>query len=487
MSSDAPRSVRSVSSDCEIPDFENPEHSGGVEAGISQRSASARGTMIERVFAPKESSIVWFASDKCAQYSGPDGQDNRRQLTLRGSDEGGTMTEAVPGGEIHSASEDVGGRNAALDYLRSFGILLVLLHHAVLAYVTFGFLNPMDPMQTFSPIVDGAKWVGFDRIALLNDTFFMALLFFVSGLFVWRSLQRKGVLRFLCSRIVRLGIPFVIGLLAIIPVAFYPTMLENSLVYGVSKSFGTFWLDYVREGFNPPGPFWFILLLLAFDILAALWYGTLRVIGLQSMRRSNPILDNAPVFAIVLIGLSFAAYLPMRVAFAPSQWAGIGPFRMEIVRVFVYLLYFAAGVAIGARGLERSAFRADGRFARYWWAWLLGGAASYGALAWIYSSGPTSPWVKYVFLLEMGLVVLGLTAFFLKVFRRPNRALDSLSRSSYGMYLIHYLVIVWLQYAVLRSSMHLGWKFAIVFFGGLAICWGGVATLRRIRAVRSVI
>ena len=109
----------------------------------------------------------------------------------------------------------VGERSVAFDYLRSFGVLLVLLHHTVLAYVTFGFLNPYDLMQTFSPVVDGAKWVGFDRIALLNDTFFMPLLFFVSGLFVWTSLQKKGILSFLYARFLRLGLPLVIGLLAV--------------------------------------------------------------------------------------------------------------------------------------------------------------------------------------------------------------------------------------------------------------------------------
>ncbi len=316
----------------------------------------------------------------------------------------------------------------------------------------------------------------------------MPLLFFVSGLFVWRSLQTKGVLRFLSARFLRLGLPFIFGLLVIIPVAFYPTVLENHLVYQVPlQGFGAFWLDYVKAGLNPPGPLWFVWLLLAFDVLAATWYGILRTVGLKSTRSSNPILDNAPVFAAALIGLSFAAYLPMRTAFAPGQWAGIGPFRMEIVRVFVYLLYFGMGVAVGARGLAKSAFRADGPFAKHWWAWLLAGAGSYGVLTWLYSSNPASPWAKYVFLLEMGLVVLGLTALFLRVFRKPVRVLGHLSRNSYGMYLIHYLVILWLQYAVLRTSMHVGVKFAIVFCGGVALCWAATAALRRSAWVRKVV
>jgi peptidoglycan/LPS O-acetylase OafA/YrhL len=379
------------------------------------------------------------------------------------------------------------GRNAALDYLRSFGVLLVLLHHAVLAYVTFGFLNPADPMGTFSPIVDGAKWAGFDRIALVNDTFFMPLLFLVSGLFVWQSLKNRGVASFVLGRAKRLGIPFVIGLFVLTPLAFYPTMLEIKLVYGISQGFGEFWLNFVRGGLTQPGPLWFIWLLLAFDILVALSYGLINKLFSRSNRESNLLLDNPLIFVLALFGLSIAAYIPMSNAFGPSAWAGIGPFQMQISRVFVYLLYFLAGVALGSRGLERGALRSDGPIAKTWWAWVLAGAASYAGLTWIFTGAPTSPLVRYVFLAEMALMVMALTALFVRFARRSVRVLNSLSANSYGIYLIHYLVVIWLQYAVLRVGISAGAKFAIVFFGGLAICWGSIAALRRIPAVRRII
>jgi len=379
------------------------------------------------------------------------------------------------------------GRIPAFDYLRSFGVLLVLLHHAALAYVSFGYLNPEDPARTVSPIVDSAKWVGFDLVVLLNDTFFMPLLFFVSGLFVWRSLERKGAARFLRGRLTRLGIPFLVGVIVLSPVAYYPTILEIELVHGVSQSFGEFWIDFAQRGFAPPGPLWFLWLLLAFDCLAALSYLIFRRAGDGSNRRSNSVLDNSLLFALVLIGLSFAAYLPMRGAFAPGQWLGIGPFEMEVVRVFVYLLYFGAGVAIGARGLERSAFRADGPFAKRWWAWLLAWLLSYGGLTLAFLSAPQSPLARYIFIVEMALAVLGLTAVFVRFARRHVPVLDSLSANSYGIYIIHYLVVIWLQYAVLRIDLPAVVKGAIVFFGGLALCWGLIAALRRIRAVARII
>jgi peptidoglycan/LPS O-acetylase OafA/YrhL len=397
------------------------------------------------------------------------------------------MTDKTVDGSAGQAEPLRTGRIPAFDYLRSFGVLLVLLHHAALAYVTFGYLNPEDPTATFSPIVDSAKWAGFDLVVLLNDTFFMPLLFFVSGLFVWRSLEGKGAARFLLGRLIRLGIPFLIGVVVIIPVAFYPTMLEIELVYGVSQGFGEFWIDFARRGFAPSGPLWFVWLLLAFDCLAALAHWVLRRAGSRSERRSSSVLDSSLLFALALIGLSFAAYLPMRGAFAPSQWVGIGPFKMEIVRVFLYLVYFAAGVAIGARGIEQGAFRADGPFARRWWAWLLAWLLSYGGLTLVFVSAPEAPLSRYVFIVEMALAVLGLTAVFVRFARRHVPILDSLSANSYGIYLIHYLVVIWLQYALLRIDLSAVVKGAIVFFGGLALCWGAIAALRRIRVVARII
>jgi len=264
-------------------------------------------------------------------------------------------------------------------------------------------------------------------------------------------------------------------------------MLEIGLVYGVNQSSGGFWIDFARRGFAPPGPLWFLWLLLAFNCLTALSYLVFGRAGSGSNRRSISVLDNSLLFALVLIGLSLAAYLPMRRAFAPSQWLGIGPFEMEIVRVFVYLVYFAAGVVIGARGLERSAFRADGPFAKRWWAWMLAGLLSYGALAVAFVSAPQSPLSRYIFVVEMALVVLGLTSVFVRFARRHVPILDSLSANSYGIYLLHYLVVIWLQYAVLRIELPAVTKGAIVFLAGLALCWGSTAALRRIRVVARVI
>jgi hypothetical protein len=58
--------------------------------------------------------------------------------------------------------------------------MLVLIHHSVIAY-------------TYCGHTDKQSFLGFDGVVLFNDSFFMAAMFFLSGLFVWPSLKRKGI------------------------------------------------------------------------------------------------------------------------------------------------------------------------------------------------------------------------------------------------------------------------------------------------------
>ena len=73
-----------------------------------------------------------------------------------------------------------GTRNAAFDRTRTFIILLVLLHHSVIPYTYYGH-------------TDRQSFLGFDAVVTFNDSFFMAAMFLLSGLFVWPSLKHKGV------------------------------------------------------------------------------------------------------------------------------------------------------------------------------------------------------------------------------------------------------------------------------------------------------
>src|SRR5271155_38381 len=122
------------------------------------------------------------------------------------------------------------GHNVGLGYLRGFLVVLVLAHHSVLAYVDSplpaptSLLAPPRWWRAF-PVIDHQHWLGFSLFTGFNDDFFMALMFFVSGLFVWSSLRRKGKAAFVRDRLRRLGIPFLFAAAVVAPIAYYPAYL----------------------------------------------------------------------------------------------------------------------------------------------------------------------------------------------------------------------------------------------------------------------
>src|SRR5437763_9253914 len=105
-------------------------------------------------------------------------------------------------------------RYLGLDYLRGFLVAWVVAFHAITAYINFG-----RAALGFPYVFDTHTWVGFLLFFLFSDSFFMALMFFISGLFVWSALARKGAWSFLRARALRLGGPLVLGVLLVMPPA----------------------------------------------------------------------------------------------------------------------------------------------------------------------------------------------------------------------------------------------------------------------------
>src|ERR1700738_2704674 len=104
-------------------------------------------------------------------------------------------------------------RIVALDRMRTLVIVLVLLHHSVINYPYFGHGDPM-------------RWLGFDLVVLFNDSFFMAFMFLISGLFVRDSLTRKGPAIFLRDRAWRLGVPYLVSVFVLMQIEYYQTFLR---------------------------------------------------------------------------------------------------------------------------------------------------------------------------------------------------------------------------------------------------------------------
>jgi glucans biosynthesis protein C len=385
----------------------------------------------------------------------------------------------------------------AIDNLRAIVILLVLSFHSVLAYLNFlpphpfAFDDPPFLWRSF-PIVDSERWIGFDLYCAWQDVFLMSFFMFLSGLFVWPSLSRKGSLMFLSDRLLRLGLPFAVIVLVLMPLAHYPTYLQTATAPGLEA----FWRHWLALPLWPIGPMWFLIVLLAGDLLATAVYPLLaphaqKVLHLSSYARRRP----ARFLAGMLLA-SAIAYIPLELAFGASAWFHRGPFSFQLSRPLHYAVYFLAGAVVGACGIERGLLALDGPLARRWKACL--GAALGSFMLWLALTALVRSEADAVRLglrvaddLSFALACLSsccfALAFGLRFVRLPSQALDSLKANAYGMYLIHYVFVVWLQYALLPAAMPAVIKGALVFAGTLALSWSLTAALRRVPAIAQII
>jgi peptidoglycan/LPS O-acetylase OafA/YrhL len=390
--------------------------------------------------------------------------------------------------------------DAAIGYLRAFVTLLVLAHHAVLAYHPFAppppaSLTAAPRLWQAFPVVDSHHWSGFTMFVGFNDAFFMSLMFFLSGLFVWSSLQRKGAGNFVRDRLLRLGVPFLAAAALLAPLAYYPAYLQTG---------GTGWLGFWRQWFSlgnwPAGPAWFIWVLLAFDCVAAGLFQLWPKFGDAISRISANASRRPAAFFGKLLLLSAAAYIPMAHVFTVYRWSAFGPFTFQTARILHYLVYFLMGIGIGAFGLgvqgnDRGLLTRGGNLAKRWWLWLIAAPLAFGlaAVAFILALMPHSsplPWEVFMdstFVLSCATSSFACLALFVRFMSKRGKIWDSLTANAYGMYLIHYVFVSWLQYALLRSSLPGIAKGSLVFLGTLALSWSVTAALRRIPALARVI
>jgi glucans biosynthesis protein C len=376
------------------------------------------------------------------------------------------------------------GRIVAFDYLRGFVTTLVVLHHSLLAYCQFGYFDRQHYLWSTAPIVDHSKWLGFDLIVMFNDGYFMPLMFLLSGLFVWPSLARKGSAMYCRDRLLRLGMPFAVAVTTVIPLAYYPSFRMT----GSDVGFGVFWMRTVFAGPWPAGPVWFLAVLLAFDLVAALVHSV-------AWRANDAATLPRPLVCFgLLTALSALGYLPLLALFGPTRWLTFGPFAVQASRIGLYAAYFLGGIFVGRHRLDSNP---DARRREYWARWALLAALLFVCFVAVQAARlvgwPTLPPRAWLSLYGINLVVFCAAANFawLAIFVRfAKRSIDpwnSLAINAYGIYLLHYPAVTWTQYALLDLRLHSIVKAALVFIVALLLSWGSTIVLRRIPGIARVI
>lgn len=367
-------------------------------------------------------------------------------------------------------------RDLAIDYLRSAITVAVVAHHAALAYNTFSHFDPVRYTRSTAPIVDPLRFAPLDYFVAWNDIFFMSLMFLLSGLFVAPALTRKGAGRFLADRAKRLGIPFAIAVTLLIPLAYYPSWRLTS-----EAGQGGFLRRFFTTDGWPVGPPWFLWLLLAFCVVIALAFP----LAPRFWARFSLPVTSSSKLAFLFVITTLVATVPVRLFVAPYVWSSLGgPLAFQTSRLLLYFTWFLLGVKLGGNNLEHS-FSASN--IRPWPLWLLIGLTSFVA-HWFLSGGALlstlppsagSVILGSVFALCCAFTSLALLGIFRTFVLVPWGWADSLSANAYGIYIIHYCFVTWVQFMLLSWPLWAAAKFAITFLTALGASWFLTAQLRR--------
>ena len=179
----------------------------------------------------------------------------------------------------------------------------------------------------------------------LCNTFFMCMLFLISGYFVPHSVHKKGITRYLKDRLLRIGAPFLVGLLFI---------NNASILLGkLSPASPAAELAWNEMPFNHIGVLWFLIVLFVFDLLYCAW---------ASLRGNHFAVDTTvptPELRSWLISAIVLAILEVVMSTRSELWTALrssplDALGMQGMHLFTYaFLFFLGCKASFHRWLER--------------------------------------------------------------------------------------------------------------------------------------
>jgi glucan biosynthesis protein C len=383
-------------------------------------------------------------------------------------------------------------RDVSIDYLRTTLTLMVVWHHSMLAYTTFARFDVNNYLASTHFVVDTTRWLFLDYAQYFNDVFFMSLMFCVSGLFAWPSLSRHGAGGFVRERFLRLGLPFALFVTTLMPITYYASWQLTGRDAG--------FVAYLRDTFFthgwPPGPLWFIWVLLMFDLVAALiWAVGLQLKNLNAFHQfaeRRPLLIGLGVFAVCA-----ALYLPVLAVFG-DRWVALGspPFYFQLPRIGVYFAWFAFGIVIGAAGTHQGLLAAGSKLVRNWQWWIAASFIAFNVLVFtprllgaanLLSAYQRDAVEVILWIVSCVASCLGFLALFRGAVHSRRAWMDSLTRSAYTIYIVHFLFVLWLQRAFLNVQIHAGVKAIAVFIGSVLLSWLTARSLLSVPFVRKVL
>lgn len=359
-----------------------------------------------------------------------------------------------------------------LDHLRAAVIVLVVILHASMTYMAY------PPLWWY--VIEPENGLLFTTLVLALDVPIMQILFFIAGFFAYPSLVRYGTVGFMRQKLVRIGLPWVVGVVFLAPLVTYLIPYTRGLA-GSYLDFwtGDFWTLYYQQSV-----YWFLgVLLLLFAGLAAVYHFEP---GMQGLERRAVVPDRR--LFVTFWALTTMWFFASSLLMPADSWINVLKLVVfQPARLMLYAGYFMLGIYADRRGWFR-----DGGYQPApdnWVVLALASGTFYLALR-LYIPGDGLWWL----LAQAGLfnafclsMLMASVAFFQRQVNRPTRVWSSLSRNAYSIYYVHPLVLYPLAMVFLSVQLTIFLEVPLLVTMTVLICWAiGALVLTRLPVLRDI-
>jgi hypothetical protein len=322
-------------------------------------------------------------------------------------------------------------------------------------------------------VVDKQQSLVLTMLVLLIDVPIMQTMFFIAGYFAMPSLLRRGPGRFLRDKLIRVGIPWVFGVLFLAPPVTYLIYFTRHVPMG----YLTFWRTDFWGKMYQQSVYWYLGVLLGLFACLALVYR--ETPSLRGARRASA--PSAWLF-VVFTAIMSALFVLLNRSFDMDTWSHNYLFVYQPLRVPLYVGYFVLGIIAERRGW----FVGDGyKPGRLLWTAL--GILSGAAYLLLRLGGAGAATTPLPAMIASGLLfnvfclsaLLAAIALFSRHANSTGHTRASLGASSYGIYYVHPLILFPLAYVLTGATWPLAVKAVILIALASVLSWGVSALLLR--------
>lgn len=335
-------------------------------------------------------------------------------------------------------------RRHDIDWLRVIAIGLLIIYHVSIGFQSWGLMIGF--------ISNKESWTSLWIAMSLINIWRIPLLFFISGMGVFFALQKRNWKQLIQERSKRILLPFIFGMLFVVPVHFL--ILQKYYAWNISYS-------------PSPSHLWFLGNIFIYIVLMLPFFIYLKNTANWQIVAYLKRAFSSPLVLLIVVG----CFVLEAVIVKPMPYE---LYAMTIHGFLLGLLAFLFGYLFVLCGKPFCSMILT-------WRWLFFLAAMLLYIYRIYQNQIPA----YQLSIESNLWIFCILAFAYKYLNSPSRTLSYLSESAYPVYIIHMIVLYGAAYLVFPLNLDVKLKFVLVAVCTLAGTLGLYELfIRRIAIIR---